>query len=164
MATFVVGGIECTVDERELALGHLVIPLSDLVAFGIGRDPAEVVFSYERRGPDSGYRGHREQGSGKPVTTKIPAHGEVGSLIALLRKRAPQAWCGEHESAAVLLGERPPTPPPRPLPWRRIGIIASIVIVISWSGFLWFTATPVTDQDRDLPPAPDAAVRPLPRQ
>lgn len=161
MATFVVGGIECTVDERQLALGHVVIPLTDLVAFGIAREPAEVVITYQRRGPDSGYRGHRDPASGKPLTTKIPAHGEVGSLVALLRKRAPQAWCGEHESAEVLLGERPPTPPPKPLPWRRIGVFTSVFIVIAWVTFLWSNAG--SDIERGPPPSYDAGAFSQPR-
>lgn len=157
MATFAVGGIECTLDERELALGHVVIPLADVVSFGLAREPAEVVFVYERRGPDSGYR-DRDGGPSKPITLKIPAHGEVGALVALLRQRIPQAWCGEHESAEVLLGERPPTPPPRPLPWKRIGLVASIVIVIGWIAFLWFSWEVIPPNRLDA-----SAVR-LPRQ
>jgi hypothetical protein len=121
-----VGGVECSVDHVEVALGHIIVPVRDIVAFGVSRIPAQVVVIYERRAAERGYRDPR---AGKPSTVTVDLTGDYESLITLLRQRAPDKWRGHRDAPSEIAGE--PIPLPQPEPPRPLRVFARLVRVVS---------------------------------
>lgn len=127
MARLVVGGVECFVDEAQLTLGHVVIPIRDVVAFGFVEGKRQMVIAYDRRGPELSYR---ERGAGRRAMVTLAMSREAESLAVLLRAHAREAWRGRHATVEDVLGEEPPAAiEPRPL-WRRVDPSIAITVVI----------------------------------
>lgn len=127
MARLVVGGVDCYVDETEVTLGHVVIPFRDLVAFGICDGTQEMLFLYDRRAPDAGYRDRR---AGKRAMVALALEGDIESLSVLLRARtrARNVWRGRQATVEAVLGEPPPAPIQRRSPLARVD--ASIIVTV----------------------------------
>ena len=134
MARLVVGGVECFVEETQVTLGHVVIPLRDLVAFGIAERARKVVFAYVRRGPELGYR---DQPSGKPATVSLQLNGDFESLAVLLRARAREAWRGRHDTVEGVLGEDAPEPPVGLQSAKGSVAITVVLFVVGCAFLLW---------------------------
>ena len=127
MARLVVGGVDSFVDETQVTLGHVVIPLGDLVAFGIVESTKEMVFAYDRRTTDGSYR---ERATAKRAMVTLALDGDAESLAVLLRARARGAWRGRHPTVEALLGEEPPAAIDLRPQWRRLALSVGITVAI----------------------------------
>jgi len=146
MAGLVVGGVECTVEADRVTFGHVVIPLGDIVAFGVATDPGELVVAYERRAEESGYRETRGAVRTRPTMT-LALHGDHDLLIAWLRQRVPERWRGYEETAKEVIEGRAPVAPARPVGWGRLALLLAIVLllIVVGSGIAAYTLSQPTD-------------------
>ena len=133
MARLVVGGVDCFVDETQATLGHVVVPLRDLVAFGIVERTQEMVFAYDRRSGDGSYR---ERPTAKRALVTLDLEGDAESLAVLVRARARGAWRGRHPTLEALLGEEPPAAIDRRPLWRKMAFSVGITVAIFLVGCL----------------------------
>lgn len=118
MAGLVVGGVECVVEEDLVTFGHLVVPLRDILVFGVAKE-TELVVAYERRAEESGYRETRGAVKSRATMT-LALHGDHDLLIAWLRQRMPDRWRGYEATAKEVIEGRAPPAPARAIPWARI--------------------------------------------